>query len=343
MIEIFTDLLKNEGYCLLSHDYKNAKTPMHIRCPNGHITKMRWNDFQQGHRCRYCANNVKYEKDYIFSYFNEHGYTVISNNYENTNKKLKVICPNEHEWEVSFKRFKNGIRCPYCRGNAKNTTENVRKILESAGYELLSEYKNAVTKLKMRCSNGHIIFMRYNNFQRGQRCPYCNGGIKLTNEYVKEFIQKEGYILLTPYKNALSYITLECPNGHKWKTKWNWFKSGQRCYCNNKSNKSKAEGEIINYIRYFYSGDIINGDRTLIKNPYTNKMLELDIWIPEKRIAIEFNGVYWHSKKDVMDRDKIKREYCDNNKIKLLIIDEREWLTNKESCLSYIKNKVLGG
>jgi len=53
-----------------------------------------------------------------------------------------------------------------------------------------------------------------------------------------------------------------------------------------------------------------------------------------------FTGI---QKKDVMDRDKIKREYCDNNKIKLLIIDEREWLTNKENCLSYIKNKVLGG
>ncbi len=343
MIEIFEKSLRNEGYKLLSRDYKNAKAPLPIRCPNGHVTEMRWNDFQQGHRCKYCANNVKYEKSNVFKYFNEYGYIVVSNEYENTNKKLKVICQNKHEWEVSFKRFKNGVRCPYCNGNAKNTTENVRKILENEGYELLSEYINAITKLKMKCPKGHLIFMRYNNFQQGQRCSYCNGGVKFTNEYVKEYIQKEGYVLLTPYKNALSYITLKCPNGHEWKTKWNWFKSGQRCYCNNKINKSKAEEEIINYIKNFYNGTIINGDRTLIKNPYTNKMLELDIWMPEKKIAIEFNGVYWHSIRDVMNRDKIKREYCDNNEIRLLIIDEQKWITNKENCLNYIKNEMLRG
>ena len=46
-----------------------------------------------------------------------------------------------------------------------------------------------------------------------------------------------------------------------------------------------------------YFLNLIENDRDLIK-PY-----ELDIVIPEKHIAFEFNGIYWHSNKRKDDKD----------------------------------------
>jgi hypothetical protein len=41
------------------------------------------------------------------------------------------------------------------------------------GYELLSEYVNARTKLKMKCPNGHLFSVNPYNWKRGTRCKEC--------------------------------------------------------------------------------------------------------------------------------------------------------------------------
>ena len=46
---------------------------------------------------------------------------------------------------------------------------------------------------------------------------------------------------------------------------------------------------MLDVIKSLYSGEIVENCRNIIK-PY-----ELDIYIPKKKIAIEYNGIYWHS------------------------------------------------
>jgi hypothetical protein len=53
---------------------------------------------------------------------------------------------------------------------------------------------------------------------------------------------------------------------------------------------SYKEKELVEFCKQYYP-DLIENDRELIK-PY-----ELDIVIPELKLAIEFNGTYWHSEK----------------------------------------------
>ena len=55
------------------------------------------------------------------------------------------------------------------------------------------------------------------------------------------------------------------------------------------SNRSLAEIELEEFIKTFYNKTIIISDRTQIK-PY-----ELDIYLPDINLAIEFNGIYFHS------------------------------------------------
>ena len=56
------------------------------------------------------------------------------------------------------------------------------------------------------------------------------------------------------------------------------------------SNMSYMEVTISSYLSKY--GDIVSSARNII-SPY-----ELDIYLPEYRLAIEYNGAYWHSLKD---------------------------------------------
>jgi hypothetical protein len=70
--------------------------------------------------------------------------------------------------------------------------------------------------------------------------------------------------------------------------------------------------------------------------------LELDIYIPSKSIAIELNGLYWHSEiyKD-NNYHLNKTNQCELKSIKLIHVFEDEWLYKKNIVKSRIKN-ILG-
>lgn len=93
----------------------------------------------------------------------------------------------------------------------------------------------------------------------------------------------------------------------------------------NGTSTSTPEIELREYIQTFY--ETINNSRTIIKP------LELDIFIPQKNIAIEFNGDYWHNYEQYPKRkelDELKYKLCEEKGIKLLTIWEHEWNNNKE-------------
>lgn len=87
-----------------------------------------------------------------------------------------------------------------------------------------------------------------------------------------------------------------------------------------KYSGSQPETDLYNYISSLTSDTIIRNDRTQLKGK------ELDIWIPSKRIAIEFNGTYWHS--DIRLGNTYHQQktiQCIQNKIRLIHIFEYEW------------------
>jgi KaiC/GvpD/RAD55 family RecA-like ATPase len=74
-----------------------------------------------------------------------------------------------------------------------------------------------------------------------------------------------------------------------------------------------------------------SSDRTIISP------CELDFYIPDHSLAIEFNGLYWHSSQVVDDRYHIdKWRAVDASKNRLLMINEDEWVDRPET----IKNKI---
>lgn len=96
---------------------------------------------------------------------------------------------------------------------------------------------------------------------------------------------------------------------------------------------SHKETELYKYIESIYKGSIIRHDKNIIK-PY-----ELDIYIPDRNIAFEFNGNYWHSTV-VKDKDYHlnKSISCGKNKIRLIHIFEYEWDHNQEKIKAFISD-----
>jgi len=109
-------------------------------------------------------------------------------------------------------------------------------------------------------------------------------------------------------------------------------------YIDYNSGRSNAEKEVRDFIYTIYNGEIQIKNRSILSN---NK--EIDIYIPEKKIAIEFNGTYWHSSiyKDEKYHQNKSLE-CNEKGIRLIHIFEYEW-NNKglqEKLKQYLKNII---
>lgn len=97
-------------------------------------------------------------------------------------------------------------------------------------------------------------------------------------------------------------------------------------------NRRNMEDEIYQFL---IQHCVVERNNTTICKPK-----QLDFFLPEYSIAIEFNGLYWHSDK----HDRIDRNYhynkfkvCQERGVRLLTIFEDEWLYHSET----VKSKIL--
>jgi hypothetical protein len=234
--EFVRERFDKEGYVLLTEVYKNAFQKLDYVCPNGHQHSIKWNDWQQGHRCPYCVGVVKKDINLIKFEFEEEGYKFLTKKYVNVFQKLDYICPKGHKHSISCHNWQRGQRCPYCAGQGKPTIEFIRSEFEKEGYVLLDDvYINSRQKLSYTCPQDHKHNVSWDDWQQGRRCPYCNIGkkgnnIKLAIESIRSEFEKEGYILLTTvYVNCSQKLKYICPNGHQHSIIWGSWQRGRRC------------------------------------------------------------------------------------------------------------------
>lgn len=205
---------EEEGYTLVSKEYVNNATPLEVICPNGHEWKVRWGHFASSikSRCRQgICDKRKPDFEFVKKTFEEQGYTLLSTEYVNTHSLLKTLCPNGHEYNVSWANFtspfgygenegkgRKGCRqCSY--ENSRKTLKEIKAALKEKEYEHVSgEYKNYTSKLVFRCPEGHKYESTWNNFQMGCECPIC-----ATEKWVSQ--TKLGEII----KEIFSDVTIE--------------------------------------------------------------------------------------------------------------------------------------
>ena len=98
---------------------------------------------------------------------------------------------------------------------------------------------------------------------------------------------------------------------------------------------SQLEKQLVQFCKQYYP-NLIENDRNLIK-PY-----QLDIVIPEIKLAIEFNGIFWHSTAGFYQKNYhlMKTQLCQYKNYRLIHIWQDQWI-NKTDIIKNILIQVF--
>ena len=362
------EYINKEGYVLLSTEYTKIHDKLKIKCPNGHIFEMSFNNFKKGQRCKECArlNKQKYSKEEVEMLLSREGY-VLNSEYKNIRDNIEMICPNGHTTNMSFASFENGHRCKHCKetdknrnlegfktnnkkfnkGNKKYTLDEARNILKEVGFELLDEEYNGIkSQVNIRCEHGHEVNMRFDKARNG-KCPQCSKENSFYSlDFIKDYLSKDGYSLLsTEYNGIYENIEIMCDKGHIYTTTFNNYKNyGFRCpICKGSLGERKIEKYLTeNNIKYIY--------QYKIEDCKDKKALPFDFYLPDYNLIIEYDGEQHYDIKHTLGgeesfwlnvvHDAIKNAYCEDNNINLL--RKPFWkLNNIEKIIKETLNNLL--
>lgn len=102
------------------------------------------------------------------------------------------------------------------------------------------------------------------------------------------------------------------------------------------SNLGKTQKEITDWLNGY--GFNFNSNYELLKGK------ELDLYDENKKLALEYCGLYWHNENSPQPRTRSyhydKWKTCDEKNIQLLTIFDDEWNNKKEICKSLILSKL---
>ena len=309
----------------------------------------------KGCGCRMCANkknaslNKLDTKTFIERANKVHNNKYIYNkaDYKGSEIKICITCPiHGNFWQRPSKHL-SGQGCSKCYNERIMSFEDFQKEaskIHNNKYHYHNEtYKDKKTKTCITCPiHGDFWQRPYAHVDKKQGCPKCgieflkSNNTKTQEQFEKELfeIHKDNIVIgKVPYKNSHTKIELICKrHGSFYATPNNILKyqGCPKCRC----VYSKEELEVKDFIEKLIDNKV---------EKYTLKdKRELDILIPNKNIAFEFDGLYWHSE---IKKDKnyhlSKTIQSEREGIKLFHIFEDEWINKREIVKSKITH-ILG-
>jgi hypothetical protein len=298
-------------------------------------------------------------KDYAKS--RENG-ECLSTRYINATSKLAWQCGNEtHQpWLGSYNSVVNKTWCPQCSQNTVLPREMLLKAHKIAklkkGFCLSKEYVNSYTKMRWKCKSklhpewesklGHIL--------DGSWCPKCGIETIAKKKKLPDGLERakklaelnEGKCLSKEYVNAHAKMEWKCSsNSHPtWKTSYKTILNGSWCpKC--ADHIYYKENKVRHILNYLLDTDFIKSNPMWNINPKSKRLLELDGYSEQLKIAFEFQGLHHYQKsfnasiedfEYIKYKDKIKKEHCLKKNIKLLIIDDGKHCDNNKELLEYV-------
>lgn len=163
-----------DGYILLTTNYKNSSQKLEYICPVGHRHRISWDNWKQGHRCPYCAGQGKPSLDYIRKLFNEDGYKLLTKEYINDRQKLSYVCSFGHKHAMRWGNWRSGRRCPSCKaikhskiysgsghhnwkGGITEFNKELRNFVRSIGWTEQIFKRDNYTCLRCGKRGGHLV------------------------------------------------------------------------------------------------------------------------------------------------------------------------------------------
>jgi hypothetical protein len=271
--------------------------------------------------------------------------------YSNNKNKITIICPEHGDFNQTPNSHLSGVGCPKCglikKANSKRKKLDVfilnanKKHNHRYDYSIL-QYKHTHSKVRIICSKHGEFEQTPNNHLKGHGCPICSyierSEDKKSNTI--EFINKSLLIhgdkydySLVEYIGALIKVIITCEKHGMFLQTPNNHLNGQGCpIC----KESKGENKIRDYLNK-------NNINFIPQHRFPDcrkiRPLPFDFYLPEHNTCIEYQGeqhykpIEWFGGEqvfnDILNRDEIKKKYCKQKNIKLIIINQTDLLKNK--------------
>lgn len=336
------ELAKSNGGILLSTEYQGVDAKYKWRCSLGHV----WNAsyysvVQRGQWCGQCSGHTPDKKEMLRQAINiakERGGKCLSDKYVNSQIHLKWKCEYGHEWSASFSNISRGKWCPWCAGNKVDTDlqlRNAREIARNHGGELLSTtYTGNKAPMRWRCAVGHEWEAAFSTVVgRGAWCGRCRGTQRAAEEQLAKAREvaesKGGKCISKSYTNNADLMEWQCERGHIWKAPFYVVvQAGSWCPICSAGLKERL---VRHTLEELFGMPFKKSRPDWLRNPRTGRLMELDGYNPELKLAFEYQGPQHYRVvlpfkmeqthlEQGKNRDNIKDELCRKHGIALLAV-----------------------
>lgn len=208
-------------------------------------------------------------------------------------KQSKELWKNEEYKNKVSEKVSIGTKKSWTKPRIKPQKQKYYDILleesKKEGYTILTtldEYLIGDANVKMLCKNNHEFTVTYKKWSQNSRCNICKNQERI--DKINNACKRNGLKCL---KVEGEWVYYECDKGHKNKSLASNIFHDHGCPdCFRDGSKTEPEYQIQNML------DLLNvnyseHDRTKI-DPY-----ELDFYLQDFDIAIEFNGYPYHTEK----------------------------------------------
>lgn len=211
-------------------------------------------------------------------------------------------------------------------------------------YENMGYVRNK-EKINITCKIHGVFVQTPHDHLKGRGCPDCSGK-KQSN--TKEFIEKAKVLhrdtydySKTVYNRVMDKVDIICKKHGLFSQRADSHLGGHGCrLCTDRKSGPELEliGIMTNKLPY-------NTIETSISPTWMNSSREVDIYIPEKKFAIEYNGDYWHSEKFSRGKEYhiYKSNQAKNAGITLLHVWDSRWNSGYRSIYMDVIDKVISG
>lgn len=355
----------NNGELLPSEVMSKSSTKYWWKCDKEHEWEANLSSrTKNGHGCPVCANQK------VLAGFNDlesqypevakrwhptnNGELLPSNIIAKSNKKYFWLCDKGHSYLAPTLYLIDDRKCGVCANmqteiginSLKDTHPELEKEYSHKNKKNFSSYReNSKAKVIWVCNKGHEWESSiHKRTQLGRGCHECKGFTlskgsndflsQSTEQLVKEFDKDKNTVNIdTLFVSSREKVWWKCNEGHEWQAHVYSRQAGSGCpRC--AKQISTVEQEISDILKIHIS--VIQNDRKIIK-PH-----ELDIYIPEKRIAIEYNGLYWHSEEAGKDKHYHYNKWlaCKDKGIQLIQIWEDDYKNNPQLVKTMLEVKL---
>lgn len=372
LLDNLTEKQKQYDFSLIEDSFK-YNAPLDVICHHKDalgrehcVFKTIYNHLLRGDGCPKCNGKYMDKELFVYEAKQIHGNDCSYDEsvFLGKKKKMQIYC-NIHKifFPQTPEKHLLGQSCPLCRydKSSKTKTKSLEEFIKQSNithngkYDTSKAvYKGYNTSLTLICHEKDENGIEHGEFEitpsnhlrktKPQGCPIC-GRISSSLSRVKPFedFEHEANIIHNnkykyvkdTYINASSIVDIICPI-HGWFPQKGTDHTCLKQGCPKCSNQmSSAEDEIYEFLKEMLpTTQIERRNRTIIAPQ------ELDIVVPSHNMAIEFDGLVWHSTKFNKDKQYhlVKTGQCLNKGITLIHIFEDEWNNKKDIVKSILRN-----